>query len=561
MRKLLLIIFLLLPTTVHAAAKSINDICGAGGTLFCIGSDDDADGYDDTTDCDEANRYVYPGVSIGCDFEGAGANTGWQTCQNDTNYTSCTANSSTPYTAHTGSGATYYIDVVNGSDSNDGSYATPWASQTMFSYYASGAPSGHHTPVAGDAFLFFDGTYSVTYTSNNANRMLFLNNNDGTSSNHILIKEYPGHSPIFDPGFTSGTKGTVITFWWSSYVDVEGLEITGGFGEGVFLAGDTGDEVNTFSRMHIHHIDGDKNDNPGAIVTSGCDDCTFHHNLIHDNYDTTGDATENNKNVSIFGGAPVNFHHNVVYNTLDISNETAVCFAMKHGSSVGPMKIDDNIFFNCKYYAIGSGGHSTYIRNNRIYASVQCMQFRDHGGVTFHDDEKIQNNTCVNSGEIDLIWSDTYVAFGTLLMENNIIVDDVSSYSTTGGMVVVKRFGSDANYATIHDGGLFTFRNNCYYNSVTAVKFCDMCSDSGGQTDGGQFTFSTWKSTQGHDTSGSFEEDPVLNADDEATAGNCSSYGWNVAIVEGGGGSGSGDQRPFAAGSIIGVEVITNEDN
>jgi len=93
-----------------------------------------------------------------------------------------------------GESATYYLDVVNGNDSNSGTESQPWKTVA----YALGITS----PVGpGDTVYLRGGTY----------REQVRVDKSGTENNWITVKNYPGESPVMDgssalTGWTQATE-------------------------------------------------------------------------------------------------------------------------------------------------------------------------------------------------------------------------------------------------------------------------------------------------------------------------------------------------------------------
>ncbi|MCB1712578.1 MAG: right-handed parallel beta-helix repeat-containing protein, partial [Candidatus Riesia sp.] len=209
---------------------------------------------------------------------------------------------------------------MNGSDSNDGSYGSPWKTYLQFvTYYQEGdKPSGHHDPVPGDVFYFFDGTYDDTYLYNGSTEHFFMRNKDGTSSNKIMMKAFPGEtSVVFQELYILQTE----------YWIFEGLTVTAGNNGFRLEEGDFGEIRN----CHIYDTNGVENNNDSGIKMTDCENWNIHHNRIHDNYDRE-DLQQNNANIQTFTGTGNTFTRNVVYNA---STGLSACIKAKHGTSGG----------------------------------------------------------------------------------------------------------------------------------------------------------------------------------------------------------------------------------
>ena len=104
--------------TFTPVVMAADTICGAdtdnNGAVdaWCDSTDADRDGATTATDCNDNNGMIYPGVttSAGCS---AGS---YRTCGAEATFTACTA---TELCEATGSGVCYYVDPVDGSDSNN----------------------------------------------------------------------------------------------------------------------------------------------------------------------------------------------------------------------------------------------------------------------------------------------------------------------------------------------------------------------------------------------------------------------------------------------------------
>src|SRR5262245_39205216 len=86
------------------------EICGDGldqdcdgADLPCPGSDADFDGFDKGADCDDSNRYIYPGIVSRCE---ASCGQGAQRCLPNGAFTPCSCE---PVCEAQGNGRCYYV--------------------------------------------------------------------------------------------------------------------------------------------------------------------------------------------------------------------------------------------------------------------------------------------------------------------------------------------------------------------------------------------------------------------------------------------------------------------
>lgn len=516
-------------TGSNGVCAPTQEICGDGidqncdgGDLLCPGNDKDRDGFSDVQDCDDTNRFVYPGIAVAC----AVANqTGWKTCQESAQFTQC---ATTPLCEAKGTGKCYYISKLTGSDSNNGSFNSPWKTYlNVVSYY-----SGPERPVnwkqlePGDVVYFMSGVYGETYQYSGESRAFFLRNVHGLPDQAISLKAYPGHSVVFAP-----TEQTASAYFLqSSYIVLQGIEFTRGWGAGVRLAESSHLELRN---SRIHNVDGWDNHNIAGLYLVDVSDFRAHHNFIHDNYDrnnhdTGGQKTENSRNVVLFGGGNNHFDYNVIFQSKPITDsKTGGCITYKHMASVpnSVFEVDQNIFRNCAFAAVGSGTFNSRIHHNLIIDS-DPISFRDFGGRTSNIDNLVEFNTVVGSFLVGYLPTNTWGPIGALTIRKNIMVD-AGSYDGERNAISVAPYGSDELYNLAISPGYLTAASNCYFNPNHSLQF-NVFGRNGGAYGvlGGYYSFSAWQAN-GYD-SGSFAIDPLLDAFHVPQAGSCASFGWRA---------------------------------
>ena len=555
-RLLLVALLLLLPLT----ALATEEICGdgidndsSGGDAACASPDADRDGY--TTngtgegyDCDDSNRYIYPGVDTVCTVDTA--NDGWKTCQSDGTYTACTKHSVTPRCAATGGGSCYYINASTGNNANAGTYAAPWADQrNIVTYYQVGdRPAGWVDIAAGSVVYLMDGTYTYTYTYNGNRKAFYWRNENGTSGNKNRLLAYPGqNSVVINPdancnGSADANNCSAVEFETSDYWVVGGhgtgfLTLTGAYGSeggGIKSDADYGEVYNA----KIYDNDGKASDNVSGInVSISPTGWNIHHNLIYGNYDRANNTAENNSQVVLFQGDANNINYNVIYG--DPSTKRTNCFKYKHGSTGTTQTVKGNVFFNCDT-AAGWGTSGLTFTKNFVLDSDHCTWLKDWGGTSYFSGAVIQYNTFKNC-KGNFYDPDTGSgSIGQYTYRYNVFSDNSASQGNELGPQVVHTYGSDTLYTDAHSGGKLTINNNCYYNSATSPQFCLFCANGGAYgSNGALYSYANWQGTAGYDGA-SYNENPTLDSQHRATATNCDDWGWRLTSEESGGGGGGG---------------------
>lgn len=173
--------------------------------------------------------------------------------------------------------ATYYV-ATTGSNSNDGSEASPWLTWKFAATQA----------VAGDTVLFRGGTYNQT------NGQTIILGITGTSGQRITFKNYPGERPIISWPDKNNTANRILAQRSGGlpvdHITIEGFEIVGGY-EGMKCQGPTictGWEVR-FNWIHNNRNQGILGQFPNFLVErnifqhngnfESCVSCTFEHGI------------------------------------------------------------------------------------------------------------------------------------------------------------------------------------------------------------------------------------------------------------------------------------------
>jgi|GEM_PF-3655655 len=517
------------PVDTSGSCVKSTEICGDGidqdcdgFDSLCSGEDKDRDGYPKSSDCDEENRHIFPGVYVPCQ---ASCGRGVSRCESNSALSAC---SCTPLCEASGSGKCYYISALAGKDSNPGTFNKPWKSYLpVVSYYAAeDAPSSKVNLAPGDVVYFMSGVYGQTYRYNDKSVAMFLRGVKGTTGGPIKIKAYPGEKVTISP---QGTAGLEIQE--SENLILEGLHIKNATGYGLGLFESTNIEA---SNLWVQDTDGSDNDNIAGIYVNDVSMLNIHNSLVHDNYDRTnqdtgGKKTQNSRDIVLFGGGQVRIHHNVIYQTPSISaDKTGGCITSKHSSTVpgAVFEIDNNIFWNCAMVSIGSSSPHSRIHNNLILNS-DPIRIDDFGGPAHHVDNIIENNTII--GGPGLVWNPTtdWGTIGTLTYRKNIVVDNNEPYNVDRGILVIGTYQSDDLYTQVVEHSNLKIDNNCYYNSATTPQW-NLFNRNGGSygIKGGAFSFADWQQ-QGFDLN-SRVVDPSLDSSYIPKTAACQSMGYGA---------------------------------
>lgn len=292
------------------------------------------------------------------------------------------------FTSRFAAAAEYYV-APNGSDSNGGSMAQPFATLSK----ANGAAA------AGDTIWVRGGTYYIT-------SQLVLSKSGTSDTNRTKIWAYAGEQPVLDASkyVTSNAAVDVpVVLVSGSWMHLRGLEIAnakpGNSGAHSYaLLRTKGSSNNTFELLHIHHAFG-----PALFIDGGNGGNLILNCDAHDNYDQNGSQGDG-QNGDGFGvhyqttGPSTIIRGCRAWNNSDdgydyISQETPVitewCFAMSNGRGsegngngfkVGSSKtgirhvVRNNVAWKNKaagFYANHSAGGNTWLNNTSYDNAVQ----------------------------------------------------------------------------------------------------------------------------------------------------------------------------------------------
>ncbi len=522
-------------------ALAADTYCGVdtdrSGTIdfWCPFPDKDADAYySDGTgprvgiDCDDEDANIWPGV-----ITGKGCTSGqFHTCQADGTYTSCAALST--FTAHSGSGHTYWISPT-GSTSSAGTYAAPW----RLDCFSNSGLACYHSPVPGDAFVLRGGTYSQVWSST-PQKMIAFYDKDGTALDRITLRGAPGEEAIIESPGVAPDFVIPIRIEESSYWTVTQLTIRNGYATfGVWMNGSPYGEV---YNNKIYDLDGNcGGENCGAVVfDSSANYSNIHHNYFADNYNRAAPTNQNNTTgVAGFASDHVKIDDNQCVVT--VAGGAGYCIKIKHGSITGGDTIDRNFSINSRWAAIGNASANMQIYNNRLvnadFGDLQeqsAIAVVDLGGVFYPTNIDIQENTIVNSWPLRFNPSTDYGAIGTpsLIFKNNVIVDDRSTaYPSTSdqGFMSICNYCNDTLYTDVVTGGKIDMNENCYSNENAVPLFFSLFGNNGSSSFGSTYTgLSAWAAGTGYDVD-SFDEDPLWDIYNIAHSANCFEKGWRAS--------------------------------
>jgi len=377
----------------------VDAIYGSGCDKLCDAPDRDGDGYYSTgggpnagIDCDDMRRDIYPGVTTSTD----GGST-WKTCQSNGTYTSPSSSDFKP----PGCGTTYYLDPVNGSNSNAGtSVATAWQTPAkLVSYYEAGdRPAGWHQPASSECVGLMGGTHSFGYMHGTDRVGFLFKNIDG-----VKFFGYPGQTVVIDSGGTSESPRNPFHLYGATNVTVEDITISGNHCYANGLTGDAGcfvvnaDGSNVdVSRVVIRDNECQWDTNCAGFVGHSIAGLKLHHSFVVDNYDhAAGEGVANKGNGVIFyRGTNSEVSDSVMgYST----GRLGAPFVQKHANYGSGFVFKRNKVMNGTLCAAFGGGNVT-ASNNVIAGCDYAFNFADRGGTSYQvGDMIVENNTLINA--------------------------------------------------------------------------------------------------------------------------------------------------------------------
>lgn len=551
---------LLVLVALASNAYAVEEICGngldddaTGGDLACPGTDADWDGYPSSQDCNDNDRWIFPGTQRTCGTDGT------QTCQTNGSWSTCAEGE---LCEATGLGDCFYINPSTGSDSNNGqTRATAWATPANFTTYLNSPdrPVGWRQPVAGDVYYFMGGNHTWTHLTGRlcgsptrCSKFLTIYGYDGTVSNPVTFKGYPGARPKINPVIT--TEQTAVVYAEGvdnvkfSNLEIDGTDQTGK--NGLLIADSTNAEI---FNVWVHDLAGIR-DNMGGFYISSVNNFSLHNNASYDNTGTDGVGAGDNQATIFRGSGEVKY--NLFYNTPTLTTTSTQCFKQKHSDYTSTLSYIGNMHWNCGENgddAIGFAGGGLNIKNN-LFVDTRRMRLGDLGGTSFQYNIVISNNTWKNLTGQALAFSpqEGYNTDNSAAADQCSGTGDIGSFSFTKNVVQnsgvndimnIHQFGPDFLYGKFITDGNFTASNN-FYSNTTGYTWCLFCSNnadttcSGRGNNGASYTsLANWQAL-GLD-SGSTASTITFNQYQSSAAIDTATAGWlNFEASMGGGGSG-----------------------
>jgi hypothetical protein len=273
-----------------------DEICGSGLDencdgidASCPGIDKDRDGFPSSQDCDDTNRFVYPGISVGCE---AACGSGYKTCQGNGAFSDCTC---APL-CESSSGSCYYVDPVSGTPSGSGSFASRMKS--LDALLQASVLKG------GDVVYLFSGLHGYDEPNTSRNYMIDISGLQATAENMITFKNYPGAMPVF----ASANPGSGIRVHGSQGLLFEGLVVDGAFHAG-FLISESRDIVLRNTIIRRTHI---VNSTSASLMIVNSGSVTIDNSILHGDRNLSSIVSHPSR-IKSAGSAGVYFIRSAVY--------------------------------------------------------------------------------------------------------------------------------------------------------------------------------------------------------------------------------------------------------
>jgi len=425
----------------------------------------------------------------------------------------------------------YYIDPIHGHDDNDGSLAAPWRSfRNVISYYSSQyRPSGWVDLQSGDCLYLMDGTYSeIIYPGawkippeegGGGGHIAYFYGKHGDRERPFYIKAYPGHHPVFDPQFSGmGLKIVQSSFW-----DVSGIEIRNAYQVGFGVTTTIHVKIHD---IYIHDTDGVDNNNLAGLSLLDTREVEISGSEFHDNYDRTcadteGRGTQNSSNIVIFAGETggnTTVHDCLIWQSLPTTHELSGAGLKYKHASRDPnsyFHVFNNVFRNCKYFAMQAGTPNTHFHHNTIIGGDSGISCADGGGPTHQVNQLFEFNTFYGTTGLSLsptiLWRNDDFPDDpkNIVFRNNIVYDTSTSYSSERSIVSFGAYMSNELYHILVPELMLS--DNCYFNPNLPVQFGFAAGwkYKQGFELGDLYTLSEWQAEYGYDIN-SIEADPMF---------------------------------------------------
>jgi hypothetical protein len=506
-------------------SESFNDSTKCFLLLPSTFADRDRDGQT-TTDCDDTDPSIISGV-----YTTKGCSGGqYRLCSNGS-WGSCSGST----LCEAGSGGTcYYVNPTTGSNSNAGTYASPFADLRKVSSDYAGAV----TLTAGDV-IYLVGTGTITATQDvSGTPAAFYSYRQGASGNPIKLKQYPGSTVTISVSNGNG----IYIIYPGRYWLVEGMRVTNNSTDKSPIR--MGSARDTELRLnYIYDSSGNGSENSAGIYHTVTWDGAQQESInIHNNYikNMRWNNISSRSNVSSIllmnsdiqgNNSLVDIKNNRAWDTSEDLATSSTCFKRKHGmqsSASGTIsdaiEISDNFCIG-GYYAIDIGGGGTDAQRNIATGVTGFANINGELAQTLAR-TRFRYNSSIDSGSFMTIAQFIDNLTDNVDINSNIFMSNGATYSGGAGVNVVC-WGSTycTNSAQVYNSNIYLSNSNCYGGSNLRYSWFH---SNGGLSSG---TFAQFKTSSGDDETTSYETDPGIDSYYRATSENCSNKGW-LALLE-----------------------------
>lgn len=364
---------------------------------------------------------------------------------------------------------TYYVDETNGTDTDDGSEANPWKTNTG----ANGVNSKSLS--AGDSVLYKRGE---TWT----NDRLQINW-DGSDGSPITFGAYgSGAKPIF---VNTSTGWVGITDYYaagtSSWIILEYLEVKDwddtSAGYGLYF-----DQT---ANMIVRYCDLHDNRNTGAFLTNG-DGLKAYGNTAYGNTNNTGIWIDNCDNADVYK------------NTCYSNGQDGITIKSLSGAKVYRNIAYNNSLISSSYGGIGI---ERAVSTSKLYYNI-CYDNQHAGIVNNSPGNEIYNNVCFENNLYGLL----FVDWAGSAPENCIVKNNIFYQIDNANALCVAIFDAGD---TAYTGKNNTFDYN-YYFSQDGTPATDSIAGDQTESPDEYYTFAQWQ-TEGMEANGALDDPEFLD--------------------------------------------------